>query len=963
MELVQNKITDLESLLKYLAPIKPYDHFQNVNLVEVSENFTIPATEKAKSESPSFTEFKEMYKRLWLEEDENGKFLYFLDKESDPSYWKYYQRRTKNELEEDVEEYRRIFPIVEPWHELSIVTLGNLITIDLGDQANYDDLRSYFHIGSSKMYIRIEHEIEALSGLLYDPENFKAIEDGQELLFDFIDEEGYSNSKWDQFFKRFIQGAENLNLDQKDRKVKFNYRDKPGLLSFYPRIFEGNGIRRFKVKYEYLTEKRRRNLKGAHKKPFSSSKFNLFNEIDLEKYALEFKFESIYGFLHFINKVFFEEKYFYDFSEGRKEIRVFYKKYLEIVKNAFSENSNNLPEQYKLLYFIPPEVIKYLDNGDLWRFLDDALLYFVSNLGTDREDVIFKLVSVLSAKYNPDIFLNLLLKSLGNENRLNWLFYRLDNNNFTKFVYLIWGIWADSGFFSINAATNKVLPKDFNLNPLLIPYNSDTTLSFHTDNAKIHWTKNFKNIKVDITQPSISFDQAVEKVNTFIEDEVHVENLIESYEDGSLEEELEKLKKKYHSTLEINKYTYHPFCPIAIVNKSNPNFIFGSGSNEKELVTIMPAFILLAREQRAFWANLMTAGEYLIDIISIAGGYLTILKGARILKSLNSGKSVFFNVVKGTGKTVAGSIYLTAGVGRGILRLTETQNSKIGQMIGEILFYLEIAAMIGEVGIGLLGWIRKAALKAAYSTELKKLKIELKKVIDKNLDEAQKLKHADEIKGAKEQLAAIEKIEELAGLNKRNIFLRESRYYKTSAKFAKKSLKEFDNSPKAIKDFEEIIQNSPDEWLGVYNTRNETFRHKPGVNPGNVKVPTEFISRRSIFTHNHPKNTGISLGDIETFIRVVPEEIRAITPNGDVFSLKNIGLNLRDRERLLENFEKIRKNYSDKFDNLNKTRRKVGESAEALKKRLQPEWDDLLDQEFKEVFELIEDKVTYTHYF
>ncbi|KIX20557.1 hypothetical protein SY27_11635 [Flavobacterium sp. 316] len=110
-----------------------------------------------------------------------------------------------------------------------------------------------------------------------------------------------------------------------------------------------------------------------------------------------------------------------------------------------------------------------------------------------------------------------------------------------------------------------------------------------------------------------------------------------------------------------------------------------------------------------------------------------------------------------------------------------------------------------------------------------------------------------------------------------------------SSKYATKVSKLTDNASQKIKDFEIIHSNSSLENAMIYNPETKLADFWTSNLPDKIKFPQRLIMkmRKAVVTHNHPGGSGLSISDIKTFLQGNLHEIRAVTPDGSVFSIKN----------------------------------------------------------------------------
>ena len=91
----------------------------------------------------------------------------------------------------------------------------------------------------------------------------------------------------------------------------------------------------------------------------------------------------------------------------------------------------------------------------------------------------------------------------------------------------------------------------------------------------------------------------------------------------------------------------------------------------------------------------------------------------------------------------------------------------------------------------------------------------------------------------------------------------------------------------------------------------------------------------AIVTHNHPRGFDLSITDILMLLRNNLAEVRAVTPNGDIFSMKFTG-RMRDKEKIIKKIEEIQADFTKKGGSL--------------------------EDEFEQVYKVIKNDVEYIHY-
>ncbi len=98
----------------------------------------------------------------------------------------------------------------------------------------------------------------------------------------------------------------------------------------------------------------------------------------------------------------------------------------------------------------------------------------------------------------------------------------------------------------------------------------------------------------------------------------------------------------------------------------------------------------------------------------------------------------------------------------------------------------------------------------------------------------------------------------------------------------------------------------------------------------------------STLTHNHPSGSGLSLKDVKLFIKTELREIRAVTPNGTVYSMKNIKISVKKNRELLRFIKKEEEIVQIEYKDLGKY------------------YQDAIV--FQKVYNEMKDLIEYTHY-
>ncbi|WP_026703841.1 hypothetical protein [Flavobacterium soli] len=142
------------------------------------------------------------------------------------------------------------------------------------------------------------------------------------------------------------------------------------------------------------------------------------------------------------------------------------------------------------------------------------------------------------------------------------------------------------------------------------------------------------------------------------------------------------------------------------MNADNPTFIFKDPEQQNKPYTLLPAFVLYAREESAFWQNWLTVAEYTVDILTTLSGFGNIIKVGRLYKILEAGKTIagktqiFTKIVTGV-KGVAGVAEISSGSVNILLTLTNANDIELGREISKYFFYFEMIALSGELSLAL----------------------------------------------------------------------------------------------------------------------------------------------------------------------------------------------------------------------------------------------------------------------
>ncbi|MCD9563100.1 hypothetical protein LVK10_11355 [Tenacibaculum maritimum] len=458
--------------------------------------------------------------------------------------------------------------------------------------------------------------------------------------------------------------------------------------------------------------------------------------------ALKIGFKTLSGVLSFLKETIFN--YYNEVNDFRSKWR---HRFLERIGYHITPvaNTSNLKNKKALIYQIP-EALYYVfyNNSSLWAAVQILASGTITNiLGTNEEDLLLKLLKIIyhrhTHKYNKvqdvgrkvvdekeaptskrlnDIYLNKLLTiKADNKILLQKLTDDLDGEQFKTYIYFIWSIWKNSSYANINPETNKTI-KITGESPVLLDYRSDKTLGIHYNNATINWEANTFRIDLDIR-----IKTGTKKVPKLVN--IAYETPKPQYIDTGQTTEV--------AIYQTFQYGYHPFSPTVLLNSKNPTFLL-KDKDQKEGIrfTKLPAFLLYANNQKAFWENVLTGVEYSVDILTTVSGVGNLIKAGRLVKLLKNGKTLLYKTKQvttaiATTKAIAGVIEVSSGTVNALLKLTSIDDTKLGISISKYLFYLEMIALTGEVSVFLKGKLQQSAKEIVENPKFTKSLDELVK--------------------------------------------------------------------------------------------------------------------------------------------------------------------------------------------------------------------------------------------
>lgn len=589
----------------------------------------------------------------------------------------------------------------------------------------------YYHKSQEAIYIRntqlAEIQIFSKRALYYNPKELGGLTNGSYPL-DFKDAKGYTGG----FIERIL-GDLTDEIDSSDtakRQVLVELNPKEGKLYWYPDkvISNNNEVTLF---YDYH--------------PTENDDF----EVDpyKEDFAIKLTFKNVEGFLGFMMVTYFQNGIsILDTSQGSNKYN-FCKKYIDIIFLLLERSKNNINEALTYLYYIPSEVfetevLKYRDPKNkekttfgvryLWKTIGVALEGMLTNYGVNSEDIILKLLHGIKItqkdeeykvkEKNDEVLKQLLIRKTSSKNSyLLTLYGKLNTSSFVAYNTFIYKLWRNSSFTDpANKVFSKTSPLVETKNPntprLILPYKTNKLAGFYSSNMNLEFTET-GNIVVTPHESVIA-----DVVKTLQPDLIE---LIEIFTEEDWQSE------------------YHPLQPVFIADVSKDKAI--------EVQRFSPMLLLKANEDKSFWSNMATAGEYGVDVITTLSGVGNLTKFrhlARIVKAaetLNkSNKFIRTYTIYKTVKGAAAGAEITSGTVNALLKITNVKEKELGKAISEFLFWLELASLSGEVGVALKKGLQKSAKTIVENTD------DLNKYLDDlvkkgELEEAEKARLIKEI--------------------------------------------------------------------------------------------------------------------------------------------------------------------------------------------------------------------------
>ncbi len=416
--------------------------------------------------------------------------------------------------------------------------------------------------------------------------------------------------------------------------------------------------------------------------------------------AVKLEFGSIGGFLAFLDATLFSQGF--DISQtGNDMVRdtfrdSFYDDILKGLKNMLgSIGTMNYMDAMKLLYYLPPSVADEIGLGTWWE-LAKALIKKgdIKTSAMLKEEFIFmKLLEMLLEGEDPEEnkhWQKEFIKALAGltdkkELALEYLYKELDAQDHKKFIKMVNAAWRVSLFTDPYSTLYESSD-----GPFALPYRSkENWLGFYVTNAKVSFAANEGQQMIYVGL------KTGEKV------------MVPSQSRTGLKE-----------VDILESFWYHPFHPVYLVNIEQQE-------TETKLDAIVPAFMLLVNEDKQFWSNVMTGGAYALDVVTTLSGIGNIAKFRYLsrLVRLTEGVEALDKTRKALNilryvKRAVGVVEITSGSVNLMLKLTGARDTEFGQSLSEVLFWIELTVLAGDLTTSMVVGLRKSAKKAIESSDV-----------------------------------------------------------------------------------------------------------------------------------------------------------------------------------------------------------------------------------------------------
>lgn len=611
----------------------------------------------------------------------------------------------KNIFETDFNKYKRIFSLLDSHHAEAIYllkTTGERKYYVKTSNGNYYNLldettevmpdewliefpiefgtSSYIYDTDKNWVVIFSQNLKEISifpdNIYYDPKG-KYLKD--------IESDVYSYEYTDHIttFGKIIKilfEDEKYLWSNPEKKVQVLKAEKEGRMNLIPFLQIEYGLKNFILKYRYYE-------KGYRPKFFISD----------DECSIILKFTSIGGILTFLDQTLFSEGFSLQKGENQNIQRDFFRDQFMtqvIHKTEDSIKSKSTLAYYdamKTLFYLPESVAIMFNENFLWTLMEMAIRRdsLTNKKDLAEENIFVKLIRIILQKEGQEVrLMNWFLENIkdGDKNitKFEFIYDRINGDNFLEFAKLISQVWKKSRFIYPDTEKNPEFATTDGL--LFLPYSSEKAFGFYFSNV------------------SMSFETHKQKGRL----------LKTLYDTGRTETEMRPGLKTDNLVPTqvpiIDQFWYHPFYPIYLKDIENQQ-------TEMKLDSVVPAFMLKANRDKQFWSNVITSAEYAADILTTVSGVGNIGKFRYLAKFAAKAEKLSF--VSKTGRAVATArkavaataavVEITSGTVNTLLKLTDARDSKWGKALSEYLFWLELLSLSGELSVAIHNGLRKSA--------------------------------------------------------------------------------------------------------------------------------------------------------------------------------------------------------------------------------------------------------------
>ena len=610
------------------------------------------------------------YKRIFqVLEDYDAKFIYVHETLSEVEYF----------VKTSLGKYRNIIN-----NNLEIFSSDELIEIPI------DNPSSYIYNSELK---RVFVAFESINGVIIFPDTINY--DPKSKYLNEITNSTYTYDYKDPLttygkimefifahFKNFIRNAV--------KKVIVAKSEIPAIINLIPFLQFEYGFGNYILKYKYYDIN--------HKQKFF---------VPDGESAITLKFLSPGGMLSFLNETLFSQGFSIEQDAYKSPVRNFFRNQFieQIIYKTEEDFLSRGKEVYysvmETLFFLPEEITAKFSDRFFWLLLELMVNRdnFQNTKDLAEENIFVKIIRIILQKENQEAklmswFLETINEGDKTITKFEFIYDRINGDNFIEFVKLVNKAWKKSRFIYPDIETNTEFATTDGL--LFLPYSSQKAFGFY-----------FSNI-------NMSFETDNQKGRL----------LKTLYGTGKYTEELKpdlKTDKLVKTKVEIiEQYWYHPFYPIYLEDIEKQE-------TELKLDSVVPAFMLKANRDKQFWSNVITTAEYAADILTTISGvgniakfrYLTrVANLAEIVQGTNAVTKMVrsINILRNI-KGAAGVVELTSGSLNLMLKITGAKDSEIGKTLSTVLLYLELITLSGELTASMKLGLKKSAKEAVEASD------------------------------------------------------------------------------------------------------------------------------------------------------------------------------------------------------------------------------------------------------